>query len=258
MADAAPRKNSAVKAADAEGHAQQLRAKRAQQLKDYERVVSSLERELHVARTNSRTTHELSDHSAGFYDEISKLAKGRALVPSTQLVREAANDIIRDAKGLIRPAEDVHLNRIKAFVPAGDEPTYPEILITVRAVNDALRRHLKRIRSYTQRLEGRLRLASTAVGALTFVLNDEEADEDAKQAPPKESVKFYTEGLVSDQAFALFEGSFNEYYFDFDRLDSMTPEEYVSVSEDDDDDAEDDVLSDEQSESAGEEDSEDE
>ena len=68
--------------------------------------------------------------------EIDKLTKGRALVPVTDLMVERCNEIIRDAKTIVEG--DSYLDRVKEFVPAGDNPVYPDILITARTVLESM------------------------------------------------------------------------------------------------------------------------
>jgi hypothetical protein len=56
----------------------------------------------------------------------------------TDLAVAQANDTIRDAKKIIK--KDVYLDRIKEFVPAGDNPVYPDVLVIIRSVRDSLDR----------------------------------------------------------------------------------------------------------------------
>src|ERR1700752_3119568 len=80
----------------------EIREKRAQQLQESRSAVDKLEKAIKTERTNLRLCNELLDHSAGFYEEVDKLAKGRTAFPATPLVRQNANDIISDAKKLVK------------------------------------------------------------------------------------------------------------------------------------------------------------
>src|SRR6266849_1394930 len=112
----------------------ELRERRVQQLTISRNGLKQLAKHLKAQRENLRICKELLDHSEGFYLEVNKLTKGRASLPATPLVRQTVNDIIGDAKKLIKTKEDVHMDRIKEFVPAGDEPSYPDVLVVTGSV----------------------------------------------------------------------------------------------------------------------------
>lgn len=86
----------------------------------------------------TQTHSMLSSHLIGLYGEVDKLAKGKTLVPATDLLIETVNSIIEDAKGLIY--RDTYLDRLKQFVPAGDNPMYPDVLLSLRIVQESSRR----------------------------------------------------------------------------------------------------------------------
>ena len=74
----------------------------------------------------------------GFYEEIDKLTKGKALMEVTPLMLEQVNDVIRDSKAMVKG--DTYLDRIKEFVSAGNNPLYPDVLVTLRALQQVLER----------------------------------------------------------------------------------------------------------------------
>ncbi len=166
----------------------------------------------------------------GFYDEISRLAKGRTLVEATSLVVEQANDIIRDAKQIVE--NDVYLDRIKEFVPAGNNPVYPDVLVVSRAVRQSLHRcgiELKRREGHAL---STLTRARTVVGALECFLSDEENGEFGL----KNEVARYVSGEKDDSCFEWYEvADGRELCFDFESLDSESVEEYIRKTEDDED-----------------------
>jgi hypothetical protein len=207
----------------------EIREKRSRQLVDTQIATEKLEKDLKAARLNLRFCNDLMDHSGGFYEEVNKLAKGKTPFPATPLVRQNANDIISDAKKLVKAKEDIHMDRIKEFVPAGDEPLYPDVLVVIRSVRDCLKRHRERQSSRVKTLQEQLRVAATAAGALEYFLNDEEASEAARKAPPRETVRAYANGAIHEDCFANYSDYPNEYYFDFDKLDAMKFEEYLSA-----------------------------
>jgi hypothetical protein len=178
-----------------------------------------------------RLRDALSSHSDGFYEEIDKLAKGKALFTVTDLVVAQANDIIRDAKKIAK--YDVYLNRTTEFVPAGDNPTYPDVLVSIRGVRDGLERRRKELRASIDRLPSDLQRANTLVGALEYFLDDTVDDDADKNFPTKEAVQSYVIDRISTACFTRSEGD-DEYYFDFFRLDQQTVDEFLSLTENDD------------------------
>jgi hypothetical protein len=205
----------------------ELREKRTQQLQEARSAIGKLEKDVKTGRTNLRLCNELLDHSEGFYEEVDKLAKGRTAFPATPLVRQSANDIISDAKKLVKVKEDVHMDRIKEFVPAGDEPLYPDVLVTIRSVRNCLERHREKQTARVKGLDEKLRVVETVAGALEYFLNDEEASDEDKELPSKESVQAYTNGQINGDCFTQCSDDYTSHYFDFDKLDSMPFQDYL-------------------------------
>src|SRR5258708_6722087 len=115
-----------------------LAARRKAQLDEVRLVVGKRGGLLREVSRRQRRRDDLADHLAGFYEEIDKLAKGKALLEVTPLVLEEANQIIRDAKAII--TEDTYLDRTKEFVAAGNNPVYPDVVVALRTVRQALER----------------------------------------------------------------------------------------------------------------------
>ena len=146
------------------------RRQRSQQLEIAKRAVDALQEKLRIILRNAKSCAALSNHLEGFYEEIDKLAKGKTLVPVTDLVVQEANDIVRDAKALI--TSDTYLDRVKEFVPAGDNPVYPDVLLSIRAVRQSLERAETHSDNRQQYLANLLREAPGRSGLrLNFSLN---------------------------------------------------------------------------------------
>jgi len=202
--------------------------KREQQLSDYQTAIETLQNRINDTISAKKECEALSNHSKGFYDEIDKLTKGKALIGVTDITVALVNDIIKDAKKSIK--NDPHLDRIKEFVPAGDNPVYPDVLIVVRTVRESLDRHRKRQNDTLDRLRAQLQIVRTVIGALQFYLNDNaNAQPREKEVPSKENIRPYVDGYTSDSCFTKYLDS-QEKYFDFGRLDSESVEEYISLS----------------------------
>jgi hypothetical protein len=215
---------------------EEIHERRSQQLVDARKELEALLADARAFQSIVERRDALSDHSKGFYEVVEKLAKGKSLIAVTDLLVEEANNIIRDAKEII--TNDVHLNRIKEFVPAGENPVYPDVVVTIRSVRDSLERYRKHLEVRRALVNESLRRANTVIGALEYFLDDEVAEED-KEVPTRGAVQKYTNGTVSDSCFTQFSDSEDpdDVYFDFDRLDEQTISEYLSVTKSDGADA---------------------
>lgn len=85
-------------------------------------------------RRHSEQTSQLT----GVYEEVDKLSKSRSVLPTSDLHVEFVNNLISDSKALA--FGDTYLDRLSVFVPAGDNPSYPELLLALRVVQQALKR----------------------------------------------------------------------------------------------------------------------
>jgi hypothetical protein len=138
------------------------------QLEDVRRSKRALAQHQRDARERCRTRDDLADHLDGFYEEVDKLAKGRTMIEVTPLVLEEANRIIRDAKSIV--VGDAYLDRVKEFVPAGTNPVYPDVVIALRSVRQALERARGRIESREQWIGARLQEAATLEAVLDLMI----------------------------------------------------------------------------------------
>ena len=163
---------------------------------------------------------ELMDHATGFYEEIDKLAKGKALLAVTELMVERANDIISVAKAIA--SGDRFLDRVKEFVPAGDNPVYPDVVVSIRAVLQALGRAKERMDSKEEQLGRKLGDAQTIHTALELL-------EEIGHVPLKEDVK--RAAFPRDIVESWFEYDGGVYLFTLERLDRLDLEQYLSVDD---------------------------
>jgi hypothetical protein len=185
------------------------RNQRARQLESTKSAVRKLEEALQFVRKKIPNCEALSSHLLGFYEEIDKLAKGKTLLGVTDLVVEQANGIVRDAKTLIQG--DAYLDRVKELVPAGDNPVYPDVLLTARAVQQSLERFETKVKAQRERLVDMLKEARTIQTALQYYLDN------GAKIPSKEDVETLLDGGVTN---AWFKGDFSAgHHFDFSRLD---------------------------------------
>jgi len=197
------------------------RARRNQQLEITRNAVATLQEKLRATRKNTNDCTALSSHLSGFYQEIDKLAKGKTLVPVTDLVVQQANEIISDAKAFI--TGDIYLDRLKTFVPAGDNPVYPDVLLGMRTIRQSLERAQTNSNGLQREVQNLLSEATTISAALEFFIEQ-------GNSPLKENVEDILEGSAVSGAW-FYEAEDGEEYFDFERLDRYNLEGYLQGNE---------------------------
>jgi hypothetical protein len=143
--------------------AAELAIRRTAKLATAESAIGQLKQLFRSIREKITRTDDLASHLLGFYEEIDKLAKGKSLLEATDLGVEQANDIVREAKKLIEG--DPHLDRVKELVPAGDNPVYPDVLLTARAVQQSLDRLKARLATQKEHIVAMLSEAETIQAA---------------------------------------------------------------------------------------------
>jgi hypothetical protein len=219
--DKAQQKRARKAAADErrERQEQEMRTRRAEQLRTAEGELAKLEEAVRVARERVVRHEALSNHLVGFYEEVDKLAKGRSLLEATTLIVDQANDIIRDAKGIVDG--DPYLDRIKEFVPAGTNPVYPDVLLVARSVQQCLGRVAKQLTDRDKRATKMRREARTICAAIKFFTEQNEH-------PSKEDVESLLGAKPPDDWF--FQSDEN-YFFDFERLDRVGVERSIAGAE---------------------------
>lgn len=192
---------------------------RTSQLEQAKKVLSQLRSELKALEKNEENHSNLSSHLEGFYAEIAVLAKGKALVEATPLAVDQMNDIIRDAKKVVQ--NDVYLDRIKEFVPAGNNPVYPDVLIVARAVRQSLERCESEFDDGKNRIKNAITRARTVIAALECFLSGEENAEFALS----EDVERFSQWQLDKSCFH--EDDEGNDCFDFEGLDSHSVEDYI-------------------------------
>lgn len=239
MNDSAAKKETAeTKKAREKREHQELLKRRNEQLSEALEALHMLKENLRGTNAAIKECDALSSHSKGFYEEINKLAKGKLLIPVTDLAVTQANDIIQDAKTIVR--KDVHLDRIRQFVPAGDNPVYPDVVVVIRSVRDSVERFEEELAKKRDAIRAQTEKARTLIGALEYFLDEdtEEAEDENRNYPSKSAIEPYVEGRITDSCFSKFTDSYDK-YFDFDRLDRQTLKEYLSTEHCDEEEQED-------------------
>ncbi|WP_213803217.1 hypothetical protein [Granulicella sp. dw_53] len=150
-----------------------------------------------------RKAHQ--NHSAqtsqlrGLYEEVDKLTKSKSVVPPSDLLVEVVNTQIADAKALI--FRDAYLDRLKSFVPAGDNPSYPDILLSLRILQQASERFTSMLEVETDKHSTTGTELQTIAAALR-VAEQDEIDfytEDTNDEEPESSEMDENEDSASEE-----------------------------------------------------------
>jgi tetratricopeptide (TPR) repeat protein len=198
--------------------AQETMDRRRRQLTVAKAADDRLRAELREISRREKARENLADHVGGFYEEIDKLAKGKAMLEATNLAVDEANQIIRAAKVLV--TGDVYLDHIKEFVPAGENPVYPDVLVTMRNVRQALGRAESQFASLTEAIETAQGDTDTVLAALELFVEENvyATIRDVKKALlPSEVIESW---FVTTPAGV---------HFDYDRLDEVELSSVLSV-----------------------------
>jgi hypothetical protein len=190
--------------------------RRRSQLETARSIAAKLDERVLAARGNTRRYAALDSQLTGYYEEIDKLAKGKAMLEVTDLVVEQTNDIIRDAKGIIQG--DIYLDRVKEFVPAGNNPVYPDVLLTLRTVQQCLLRFGNGMEDREKGLLKTLHECRTVVAALECHLAED-------KYALKDNVKARLDS-GSPAANWFWEDQNGNNLFDFYKLDRRNLEDY--------------------------------
>jgi hypothetical protein len=209
------------------GRKQKTRERRNQQVQEVDAAIAALSQTLASIKKKERDCRTLDSHPTGFYGEIDKLAKGKSLLAVTDLVVQQINDIVRDAKSVI--SDDPYLDRVREFVPAGDNPVYPDVLLVARTVKQCIQRNEHGFSAATAPITRRIREAQTIAAAIELALEDEGNDPQV----PRELLDERFEGEINEDWFEEFDDG-NE-YFDLTRLDEMDLKAYLTSVENDGD-----------------------
>jgi hypothetical protein len=81
---------------------------------------------------------QISSELNGLYEELDKIYKKAPEEQISELTVENVNQLIKDSKEII--TEDPYIERIKQFVPAGDNPEYRDAIIVLKQLRQGLDR----------------------------------------------------------------------------------------------------------------------
>lgn len=197
----------------------ELRERRSAKLLAAESKLRQADAALRALREQVRRREALADHLDTFYAEVDKLAKGNRQIEATNLAVNQANEIIRDAKAVV--AGDVYLDRVKEFVPAGENPIYPDVLLVAATVQAAVRRTKSVLAEEEKRLYETWLQAGTLAAAAGLLLEHGETPlwADVKHALGEKPAVQWFYNAEDDRT-----------YFNLDRFDAADEEALFSTA----------------------------
>jgi hypothetical protein len=81
---------------------------------------------------------QTSSELDGLYEELDKIYKKAPEEQISNLTLDNVNNLIKDTKQMIE--EDPYIDRIKEFVPAGDNPEYRDVIMVLRQLRQGMDR----------------------------------------------------------------------------------------------------------------------
>lgn len=117
---------------------QELRKAKERRKKEREEMESQ-QRKLRIEEIKTRINWmQISSELNGLYEELDKIYKKAPAEQISDLTVENVNQLIKDTKGIIE--DDPYINRVKEFVPAGDNPEYRDVIVVLRQLRQGLDR----------------------------------------------------------------------------------------------------------------------
>jgi hypothetical protein len=189
-----------------------LQTLRNKQIGDLDTAIQSLSAKMRALREKESRVHVLQSVAFGLYEELDKLAKKAPADQVTDMVLEQTNDVIREAKELL--SDDLHVQRYKEFVAAGDNPEHRDVVVLLRQIRQALSR-------FTDGVESRRTWIETVSQDAKGVRAGAMLSRDGQSNLTRAELSAY-EGSVMSQWF-------QDGVFDFDRLDRTNLGSYYDV-----------------------------
>ncbi len=196
------------------------RALRTKQLRQIRAAIRDLDASVGATRDANRARKALLSHLRTFYSELSQIAKGKGMIllQVPELMVTQINNAIADAKNII--TGDVYLDRVKQFISAGTPPTFSEVLVIAKTVEEVLTRHDPEFETRSSSLQQKLTEAYTIETGIECSIDDLE------HAVRRESVEERMDDPDDDW---FLEDEDGEELFDLERLDNLDLDTYFTA-----------------------------
>ncbi len=108
----------------------------------------------------------------GLYEELDKLSKKAPVDEATDLVVDHVNSVINDVR-VLSPS-DPYIQRVKPFVPAGNNPEHRDVVLILKQVLQGLDRSVVNLNQIEPVLQERIALAQGLIISLDFYIEKNE------------------------------------------------------------------------------------
>lgn len=142
--------------------------RRQEQLDQVQGIAGDLKKRLQASEADKKGLRLLQSVSTGLYDEADKLSKKAPAEAVSDLMLEQVNDFVREAKELL--PHDAHVQRLREFVPAGNNPQMRDVVIVLRQIRQGMDRFDTKIRVFEGEAYPLTRQADTIIFALDYQL----------------------------------------------------------------------------------------
>ena len=185
----------------------ELNQRRTEQLERIRGIRETLGSRFRNEQEREQTWRVLDSVSQGLYDEMDKLSKKAPADTVTDRALRQVNDVIKESKDLL--PDDGWIQRLNAFVPAGDNPQHRDVVLDLRQVRQGLERNKGLIDARIRKLSTLSVDASGIQVALEMFLSGDSSID--KSSLKKRGVSMHDDWMDAQYP----------HMFDFERLDGM-------------------------------------
>lgn len=190
--------------------------RRQEQLEQVRTIAADLKKRMQSTQADRKGLSLLQSVSVGLYDEADKLSKKAPAEAVSELMLEQVNDVVKEAKELL--LKDVHVQRLKEFVPAGNNPQMRDVVVILRQIRQGMERFDVETKVFQQTASSLILQADTIAMAVEYKLaNDDSVDMD------------YVSELLGTAPQQWFGDYLNNHLFKFSKLDRTNIAEYFHI-----------------------------
>lgn len=202
---------------------EEMNAKRKEQIEQVRGISTDLTQRLQASYSDSKKLALLQSVAIGLYDESDKLSKKAPAETASDLMLEQVNDIIRETRELLK--DDLYVQRLKEFVPAGNNPQLRDVVVVLRQLRQGMERVSTNALSFQRRATSLGHQALVVITALELFM-------ETGTAPSDDAVRYLVETSVlgpSDRDWFVYNSIYHEHYFNIDKLDRTNIAQYFEV-----------------------------
>ena len=189
---------------------------RQEQLEQVRGIAADLKQRLQAYYSDSKKLSLLQSVAAGLYDEADKLSKKAPAESASDLMLEQVNDIIRETRELLQG--DVYVQRLREFVPAGNNPELRDVVVVLRQIRQGMERFRTKLTDFEGKARSLISQADTIILAIEYQLANQES-------PGKK----YISELLGHTPDNWFKYVFGDNVFNFEKLDRTNIIDYFQV-----------------------------